>query len=67
MPTTVSFTVCGHLEYVCSGERSFIVSKNDIGFDDFLMFKTVKGGGCGGCLISALSIIGVIVLFVILI
>ena len=43
------------------------MSKNDIGFDDFLMFKTVKGGGCGGCLISALSIIGVIVLFVVLI
>ena len=31
---------------------------DDFDFDDFLMFETMKGGG--GCLVSALSIIGTI-------
>ncbi|MGN0606970.1 MAG: hypothetical protein ACI4JM_10650 [Oscillospiraceae bacterium] len=30
---------------------------DDFDFDDFLMFETIKGGGC---LVSALSIIGTI-------
>ncbi len=33
-------------------------NNDDFDFDDFLMFETIKGGG--GCLVSALSIIGTI-------
>lgn len=41
-------------------EGEIIMSNNndDFDFDDFLMFETIKGGG--GCLVSALSIIGTI-------
>lgn len=62
------FTVCGYLEYVCFGERKIIMGKNDDDFDDFLMFKTITGGGgCGGCLISALSFIGIISFIILLV
>lgn len=44
------------------------MGKNGDDFDDFLMFKTITGGGsCGGCLISALSIIGIISFVVLLV
>lgn len=43
------------------------MGKNNSDFDDFLMFSTIKGGGCGGCLITALSIIGGIIMLVVLI
>ena len=37
---------------------------DDFDFDDFLMFETIKGGGC---LISALSIIGIVSFIIILV
>ena len=43
------------------------MSRNDFNMNDFMMFNTIKGGGCGGCLISALSIIGSVILLAVLI
>lgn len=44
-----------------------IMGKGNNDFDDFLMFSTIKGGGCGGCLISALSIVGAVIMLAVLI
>lgn len=55
-----SYCAVGAIAFCKTNERRKIMSNNndDFDFDDFLMFETIKGGG--GCLVSALSIIGTI-------
>ena len=53
--------LCGGSYCILQDKRRGIIMSNnndDFDFDDFLMFETIKGGG--GCLVSALSIIGTI-------
>lgn len=41
------------------------MGKKNNDFDDFLMFKTITGGG-GGCLVSVLSFIGTVCFLIML-